>query len=738
MRLGLFLLSLCTLAYAQDKLALDPNTPTGTRQKLIADAVKTDPGAARFAEHLADPGIDKTIKHQIAEELFRARKEIAHLESIIVLLLSDHTQLAGQVAWLIEDAAEEKSRALALLEPLGAIVDGTHPKAEQAGMVEAAVIALSQIPQRRAVEMMVDVWARTTDDAVREACRLAVRDVLMAKTPAQAREQLRYHSHLSYNRLRKLVTDDLRRRWENALKHKLRAISSANAETCFKDLSDSDVEARREYGKRLEELGAKGAYAPLDKATFTQKIFEAFKAELAAGDPATAASLLRTLGPLAADAKGPFAVVKARDELFAALHPLAARPDMKEAAGVAVELLGVFGEAAATHLEPFAAPGNDDDVRVQAIDKLGALARQKEAMRHFVGTKLAKLLANEKTQKVRVALLFSLIGAPVDAVRPLIAARLDAGDLSPREVEYCIDILRQLDTPEDPADPTSPVTQLLKLAGAGPERIRISAVQGLLGRKGDEKERAAIYAEIELLARDEKQPETFRNAVVAAFGANGDRGAYDVLAHLGKAAELAPAVEEAKLALAQRLASQPKGKADLRTAIRVLKEGVEGGGDPVKLTALGNAILAGGKARNIPVEGTRYYLALLYRSQKDHTPQRLLQLLADAADQVEKDEPPAEVQFKIHNEYKDLLLKDKPGTQAQRKAIECLKKLAALSAADQAKAAAFVLQAAGIATDLEDRAQAEELLEKAKGLGAEDALVAALRKRVNALPKKSS
>ncbi|MHC4957081.1 MAG: hypothetical protein ACYTGN_01800 [Planctomycetota bacterium] len=741
MRSVLIVLSLCCIASAQDREALDPNTPTGTRQKLIAEAVKTVEGAARFAEYLGDPAIDRTIKHQIVEELFHARQEIAHIEAIIVLMLGDDTKLAGQVAWLIGDAATEKSRALALLEPLGAIADGTHPKAEQAGMLEAAVLALSQIPQRRAVEMMVDVWARTTNDAVREACRLAVRDVLLADTPAQASEQLRHNAHLSYYRLRKLVTDDLRRRYESVRKHKLTVIRNANAKDSLADLAGSEVEERREIGKRLEQLGAKGEFAPLEKPAFVDGVYKALKAELAGGDAQTAASLLRTLRPFAADEKGPFTAAPAREELFAALRALAGRRETKEAAGVAVELLGAFGNQAATHLEPFAAVGNDDDVRVHAIDKLGALARQDTAMRHLVGTKLAKLLAEEQAQKVRVALLFSLMRAPVDAVRPQIAALLEAGKLSPRETEYCIDILRQLGAPEDPNDPTHPVVQLLKLTKSGADRTRMYAVRGLLGRKAEAAERAAIYAEVERLALDAKQPEDIRTGVVTAFGAHGDRSAYDVLTRLGKSAGLAAAATAAKLELAQRLASQPKERDDLRTAIRVLREGVEGidsGGDPVKLAALGNAILAAGKARNMRAEGTRYYLAQLYRSQKDHTPQRFEQLLADAAAQADDDQAPPDVQFRICNEYTELLLKGKRDQQALSKAIDCLRKLAKLSAAEQPKAAAFMLKAAEIATDLEDRTQAEELLEKAKGLGAEDTLVAALRKRVDALPKKSS
>ena len=74
------------------------------------------------------------------------------------------------------------------------------------------MLALSQIPQRRAVEMMVDVWARTTNDAVREA------NMAMVLRPNEA--MVHYNAACTFCTMNKKAEalDALNKAWRNGFK----------------------------------------------------------------------------------------------------------------------------------------------------------------------------------------------------------------------------------------------------------------------------------------------------------------------------------------------------------------------------------------------------------------------------------------------------------------------------------------------------------------------------------------
>jgi len=748
-RVFLVCLFCCGLVAAQeDAKALDPNTPPGERQFLIRTALEAEGGAKRFAGYVGRTGVDPAIKHQIVEELFDApnryrdiKRAARNFEPIVLLLLGTDKNggqqvpslLAGQVARLIQRATWDAGNATDLLEELGRVVNGKHPGEARADLRRAAAIALSLIPHRSAVIAMVTLWGRAKSPAVERECRARVQNVLPADNARKAERILRRHPLATYFDLRKLATDELRHEIATLNRYKRDVLEDADAQRCFAVLGSEDDDGRRAVAARLVKLVKEGQLAPYKPGEFTDKLLAVIAREDRQGLPDVAGNLITALkGLLNGDKKSPLLQEARFGVLLRTLELFAKKDETWKAAALAcVELLGSLPNDTGQPLVAFAGRSPVAAVRSAAVDGLGSLARAGKGLSTFIGSRLAALLISEKDQKVLGRLLFNLKDAPVEAARTPIQALLNGGKLSATDTRYCIQIFGQLSSRES-------LDTLLALAQKGEERVRLDAVRlGLLARKNTVEERKEVLLALAKMVLDDKQALALRSGIVKALAATRDRTVYDLLERFSKVEALKQAADDGKLALAERLARDPQEIDDLRVATRALAERI--GGDPKRLEALAAAILLAGKKKGYTTGAARYHHAKAQQAlRKEIKFEELRRYYKEAVDNAAADSLAPELHVRLCADYKDLLLKHLPkDKQALLEVIKCLKRLAALSDKEPSKAAAYLLEAARVATDsLKDRTQADALLAAAEKKGAEQAALAEIRKRIDALPKK--
>ena len=719
--------------------ALDKRLGPIKRLELLDQIIKAG-GVDALARRGLDPNLDAEVVHAVVDKLFATDNAVAYIEPIIRLLLSDNEALREKIARRIQQAAEEPATAKKLQDPLDKIANAevTDKAHKDAQLRIAAVRALRQIPQRKAVRSIVNAWQHDEDETVQAECKTALANVLVPRTAEAANAYLNDNSHLTYRDLRDKVFEAQRKRIIELGKFQIAALKHADAKRCFEVLSGGTEEGRQIAAERLTTLVKQRQFG-MKPDEFVTKALAAFaRARDRDLDPVVAAGVIRVLKELMQGGdKAPLRGEKAREDLFKALRPLTQKgPKWNHASLAAVDLLGSLVVPAARHLVAFARDSEKNpDVRKAAVNKLGSLARLGTEEREFVGDALAKLLEQEKAPEVRRQILFTLKSAPVEtAIGPIQALiksnREKPGAISDSEVEYCIEILRQL------ASEAAFNELLAQSKKPTKEAFRIYAIrEGLLMRKTTADEEKEILATLEAMALAADESPALKKAIVVALGERGTGAAYPLLRKFGADAALAGDAAVAIRALVERFAKTPKGVEIAMQAVR------DRALDGEALDKLIRAIIATCENAKPPrgAADMRYRRAILFHekhkdSEDEQVRADLARLLKETVKLAEKDGLTKDLHADACERYKTLLLLGGQTPENQRDAIDCLVTLAKLAGEEKAKAAAHYLEATDIAVKLKDRATAEMLYTKAKESGAEATALAKLDERIKALP----
>jgi len=753
MRRCWFVLLFSALAWGQGVEALidqilNPETSPSARVRLAEQVAKTPAGAAALAKRGLLASLDAEVVHVVADALFEAGKADEHLESIVALLVSDDADLRNKILRRIQRAAEADPQTL--LPPLRDAVLGRSARASKdPDLRVAAVRALCKVPHRSALEYIVEAWGKDAEQRVKDECKKALAGILVVDTHDAARAYLEKHRNDTYF---DIVQDTIRqqtKRIRELRRYQEEALRRADAASALNFLVDGDVATRDVISARALQIAKDGEYKEFGAEKYAAAMFDALLFEVKREDrsPVTVANLVATMRVLATGgAKVPF---KEKTELIDALRPLAQSPKSWDKVGTAcVDLLKGMGDEAAGALVDFARDFKSSEVRYQAIGGLGSLARQSEQMRTFIGTQLAQLLEREQTPAVRQQILFTLGSAPVEAAHAPIRKLLfpdDPGGMVPltkSELNHCIQVLRGLGA--------DALNTLLELTRSHPdEDVRLQAARdGLLRRAHEPEEAQRIGALLKELLASKDESRKLRDGIVVALGEHGRRAAYDILLGLAPDGEQAARIAEAKLRLAERIATRKKGeplvREDIQVAVLVLKEAAQGG-DPVRLNALAKNLVSAANERKLPVGVARWLRARAYARMPDAKPEELLRLYKEARQKSAADGLNSEAEAEFLLQFRATLEKIPPGPARSAEMVACSRRLAdlALQKEQPQQRARYLLDAAERAVgDLKDRELTSVILRALEGGGPLEGALAtrldAVRRAFEALPRKGS
>jgi hypothetical protein len=689
--------------------------------------------------------------------LFDSGKAFEHIREVCRLLGSKDEGLREKVKTRIRRAGEDRAKAEPLMQALRAcLLDDAGPEGKPAGLLVSAVQALREIPHRRALAIIVEAWREHDDAEVSAACRSALELVIVgATTPEQAERYLAEHGHATYFDLFLAAQRARREQIERLRGYQKELLEQAGAGKAFEIFARADDVGRELASARLRELAAKkGGFGKLSAPEFASGVYDAFRRERErrARSPATLANLVQTLTLLAGGEDPPLWEAEKPEAVVAAVAPLVQSPEgWAEVGKACVALLAAAGEEGAVALGSFAREFQSSaDVRRDAVQALGDLARSNERMADFVGLTLADLLRTEKAEAVRRKILFDLRSAPREQATAPIREFFFPADpenavrLSSEEIKYCIEILGRIGS-------ESALQVLMELAAKhARDEVRLLAVrEGLLGRNGGADEEARILDHLGAIVRDGRQSASVRTGVIEALGERGGWRAFTVLVQLGRteglAAALRTAIAAAKLRLAERLVTPPNGAAvgpeALETATRALRE-LHATADPKRLDTVARKLVAVSDEREIPAGEVRHLRARIYARLPDAKPAERLALYREAVDKAEADGLKPGGEIALLEEYRGLLAAGRPDEERHRAFVAASERLAALAAGDVPKSVGYLLDAADCAlTNLEDRELAGRMLIEAQKRGPVEGPVAArlaeLRKRLGAPPPKT-
>jgi len=709
--------------------ALDARTAPAQRIKALERVAKAQGGLDKLAEKGLDPALDPEVIHAVVDTLLQAPDYKAYVEPICRLLLVDRQK--EKVRQRIQVLGENPERGRALLDECGRLAR----EAEDPNDRKAALLALFEIPQRRALEIIVE--AGRADDTLRPLARDHVALYLGVRTLDEAAAFLQEHARDSFwDFVRRKLRRDQEQRLERE-EYERALLASAPLDRVLATLKRQGAAAatRTVASARLKDLVAKNDLK--DPVAVAGQVFEIFLTERdrgAGGDGTTLENLLVTLRQLTKD-KAPLWQAVDRAKVLDAIEPLAMWPgpekERQQVGSAAVRFLGAIEDEGRV-LKRFAEDFPNTDVRKDAVQYLAQLVRSYEHQRAYVGIVLAGLLKRgEKDAAVRTQILATLATNDVptnadalDVIRSYFTSDVQP-PLSDAEFKDCITILSQAGTEDATA-------VLLKAAAEypRPEVRRLAIEEGLLPRARREKDPArqkAILDQVQALILSADQPEPVRRAAIEALGRKGTRLAHATLNEIQRAEglpeELAAAVVDAKIALATRLATPGEGGAldrdDLMTAATILEE--EWRQDPTRMEKLADAIVHNADAQKLPVGSARFLRARLYRlAHAEPDGNVLLGLYEEAAARARDDVVPVDLLRSLLTEYRDLLVAgDDPSPDRLQKAIGIYRQLAqmALDDKDKVRAADLFLKAADCAVRTKDAAQAEALLNSAQATG---------------------
>ncbi|MHC4670804.1 MAG: HEAT repeat domain-containing protein [Planctomycetota bacterium] len=716
--------------------ALDPKTGPSQRNHLLGRITKADGGLAQLAAKGLDGARDPEVVHAVVEAVFNSGDYAAHLQRICrLLLVAKHRE---KVLARIERIGEPADAGRILRDGLYRIAEGKMAENDPE-LRGAAVTALGRIPRREVFQLVVQLGLR--DEEVRAAA-LAVVGEHGFPSLEDARRFLRENRNSSvYGLLRQRVKEQAEE-LEGLRNLQRRHLENANATEALAALEKGEVKGKLIASRRLRELAEAGDFKQLGPEQFAGRVFERFVAERDSPSrtATTLANLCGTLDILARAREGqqaPLFLAKSVEEVVAALEALAGGdsrfPDPQELQRVgsaAVRLLGTLGEPAAKALLGYAEKFGHTDMRQEAIQSLGALARRFEKSRDYVGRRLAGMLSQKMDPAVRNQVLSTLtqrfvpVGQALGPIRDYLQPKdpAQAPALNDAEFRDCIEILGQMGSDQA-------LALLFEVSADHPIlKVRRFAVEdGLLPWARRNGKEPGILAHVAQLATSAAQPLEARLTVVAALGLKGTRNARATLNRIARSDGIDPevqtAIAEAKLRLAARLVSVGNGGTvapeDLQTAVGILEE-EKGTAAPERLEKLARDIVEAGDAAKLPVGVARFRRLSLYlqrpREQRDGA--ELLRLYEDAATKAAADGLPPKEERNLLQRYKDELLREETDPQRVDRAIWCLSRMAELTVGEnQGEAARFLLDAAERAIALRERTQAQELLRRAARTG---------------------
>jgi len=727
--------------------ALEVETDPRERIELLDGIVTTDGGAKVLAERGLRADLAPEVVHAVVGALVRSGRHVAHLERIVRLL--DDEKHRRRVLHRLQEASDGPQGA-ELVEELGKMARGITAAADkEVALRTAAVRALGQVPRRRALELIVEVWQRADEaPAVRAECREAVGDVLATETADEAAARLRANPFHGYHDFERERIRTLEREVERLRPYKRKWLLKAPADEALATLAQGDDSERRIAAQRLATLAGEDAYAPLEPAAFAVKVLDAAYAERDRRPPSpeTLATLIEALRRLwGSEEPGPLRT--APDDtparLLELVQPLAAGGRGREPVGDAcLGLLFAMRAQGMTGLADFARRFDSADVRRKAIQSLGNLVNVvDDAGKSFIRDRLVDLLVGgEKAPPVRAQLLFSLAEGFDDVppkaqevVRELLGSATGEGEgaLPTAEIRSCVKILRKAGTDEAFA-------LLLELTRSHESAAvrRVAIETGLLpwaARNGKSRE---VFAHLRTLALDPEAAPATRTMVIKALADSGARAAHAVLVDLAGSQELEPAQRTearlAKLVLGRALVRNGRGqvtKPDLDTALRILEE--ERDASPELAQTLAQQIVAAAEQGKLEPRQARYRIATAHMAHKPDDEERILQLLAAAADSAERDGLRPALEIELLRELVTRLEKAEDHLKATRRC----KRLAELEKATPRAEAGWLLRAADNALRAKDAAAAKECLERAEQL---DALDEAGRRKLAELKRRAA
>jgi len=730
--LGFSLLAFAAVARAQGPGAwveevLDPTTDQLRRAELlerIAQAGELD----GLAPGLAPEG-DPEVVHGIVSTLFKHGAYEDHLDRICALVLQDAHR--SKMLARIDDLGQHPEKGGPLLAGLVAIGSGkTAAASSNADLRRAAVIALGVVPQRAALEAIVEIGLNDAEESVRAECRVLVRKYLGAATLEAARRLLATNRHRSYFDLLRAHIEAQEREITRLREVERRQLERATAAEALDALRNGDLDSRRNASARLRALAETGPGEQMSPTEFAKQVFDGFRLVRASDvrDAATVTNLVEGLQKLAGEAL--WRAIPKRETVLEELRPLArdagfgANDKERRQVGFAcVRLLDEIGEPAQNALVEFAESYPHTEVRAVAIQTLGSFARRFQSSGDHVGRSLARLLERgEEDPTVRRQILSTLIlkQVPVGKAYETIRAYLvppdpeAAPELTESEVNDCVAILAQVGTEQA-------FTTLLDVSREHARfDVRRAAIEtGLLPWAARNGREPAILEHLKELALSADQPDGVRLGVIEALGRRGTRNAHATLTEIagtdGLDAVYRAAVSSAKLELAARMVAT-KAAEDLRSAVAILDEELAGAeGEQLKrLEKLARDVVKGGDERNLPVGVARYRLAQILRKRFPDRRADVLALFEDAATRAGTDQLPDPVLAVLLKEYCPLLTEDENDKAAYTRAFKWCTRLAELTASDKAEQARHLAQAAKCALVLRKREEGLQLVRRAE------------------------
>jgi hypothetical protein len=715
--------------------AIDPRTAPGERAEVLKRVEKTKEGLDKLAARGLNPAAPAEPVHAAVETLLRAQDYRPYLEPVCRLLLEDrHRENVLRRIQAVGDSDRWKDLLNGCAEIARNSVDPERRR--------AALIALSVIPRRGAIDVIVDVGLASADEQVRKVASDYVQR-LFGRTLKEAAAYLQTHKLDTYNDFQNRRIDELLAEKAEYAARIREWLAEAPAPRAFLEL-EKGGQFRVFAAERVRSIAKENGNG--EPTEFARRVFDAVAAELdrAPADPAVLEALVDTLTLFARDATGPLLQVRKPREVRDKLVRVATVAGGGEKLGqAAVGLLGVVDDEG-TALVEFAEKYPVVDVRKQAIQQLGQLARASEKASGWIGLKLAELLARFTAEPALRGQILSLLteryvplsDKPFDVVGAA-SAYLEQGatpELSDAELRDCAMILGRKRTDD--------VKKLLTRVASTHAKVQVRkyAVEEALlpWARTDE----TIHADLKalVLAPAAEQPVEARKVVIEALGRKGGRRSAQTLKELEESKELLPEllpfVREAKLQLLRRLLTErdaatgdaPEERAkDLEAAAALLEQAMaraeqeNATADVERLEKLADQVVRAADTAKRPAGTARYRLAWIsQRLPPDKVKEEdILRRYDEAATKAVADSLPAALREGMLNEYRKLLTQGSPKPGQLEKAAACAKDLGQVAEGqkDPQKAAMYYLDGVEYALRVPMKELCEALLQQASATG---------------------
>ncbi|MCZ6787988.1 MAG: hypothetical protein O7E54_12580 [Planctomycetota bacterium] len=697
-----------------------------------------DGGPDALAKEGLKPELDTEILHAVVAGFLKTGKYNGHLPRICALLVvPDKPALTQKVKGRFRQygnhALRSKLKSLALLD-------------KDSVVRRDAVTGLDCIEHRDALDAIVEVWETDKDTSVRARCRQSVERILAVDNPRAARHLLQSRPLDSYNDFLKSRNVALMNKLQMKVAQHREALAQLldllDTKDALRYLDSADEDEREFAAASFRKRAEEGKIKPEDAEAVARVLVQVFDEEIRRPTirSATLDNVTATLVHFLEDEKLQVEVWKVTTpkKLIASLGDALRNPVVGNAA---VSLLQALDHPdALAKLVDVARTSQSKEGRALAIGALGdAVIRNRDNLT-YVGQKLAELLTREKEPENRDLIIQKLASAPVPAALEPVADALRAfrgKELKPTDLDS-IDIIKSLKGQKA-------LQTLYEMAASHPERaLRLKIIQrGLLDRTYDTADQETkTLGRIEELVHARKEPLKYRELVVASLGAYGSRETRLVLKRLRDheklEKELRTAAAEAEWKLAERLA-KPKGNKldpqDFATAITLLDELSLDGNAP-RMLDLALDVITKGRSAAMPVGSARFYKGWALDKAEDRDDAKVRAAFGEAWDNAKADRLSPEKERSTLERYVDLMEKSDPDAGRLAQAHERLAEIVAASAETE-NAIKHYLKAADYWTQIKEKPGADRMLEKARGLGANDN-GSKFKRRYDELVRKSS